>query len=40
MAPVLAGAVRVLDLGFFRIGGEQYAQEHETFGTATLRKAT
>jgi DNA topoisomerase I len=36
---VLAGAVRLLDLGFFRIGGEQYAQEHETFGIATLRKS-
>jgi DNA topoisomerase IB len=35
---VLAGAVRLLDLGFFRIGGEQYAQEHETFGIATVRK--
>lgn len=35
---VLAGAVRLLDLGFFRIGGEQYAQENETFGIATLRK--
>ena len=32
----LAGAVRLLDLGFFRIGGEQYAKEHETFGVATL----
>ena len=38
-ARVLAGAVRLLDLGFFRIGGEQYAQEHETFGIATLRKS-
>ena len=35
---VLAGAVRLLDLGFFRIGGEEYAQENETFGVATLRK--
>jgi DNA topoisomerase I len=35
---VLAGAVRLLDLGFFRIGGEQYAQENETFGIATVRK--
>jgi DNA topoisomerase I len=38
-ARVLAGAVRLLDLGFFRIGGEEYAQEHETFGIATLRKS-
>jgi DNA topoisomerase-1 len=35
---VLAGAVRLLDLGFFRIGGEQYAHENETFGIATVRK--
>jgi DNA topoisomerase-1 len=35
---VLAGAVRLLDLGFFRVGGEQYAEENETFGIATLRK--
>ena len=31
-------AVRLLDLGFFRIGSEQYAQENETFGLATLRR--
>lgn len=37
-ARVLAAAVRLLDLGCFRIGGEQYAAEHETFGVATLRK--
>ncbi len=35
---VLAGAVRLLDLGFFRIGGEEYAHQHETFGIATLQK--
>jgi len=35
---VLAAMVRLLDLGSFRIGGEQYAAEHETFGVATLRK--
>ncbi len=35
---VLAATVRLLDLGFFRIGGEQYAQENETFGIATLRR--
>lgn len=35
---VLAAVVRLLDLGFFRIGGEQYAREHDTFGIATLRK--
>lgn len=37
-ARVLAAAVRLLDLGCFRIGGEQYAAAHETFGVATLRK--
>ncbi len=35
---VLACAVRLLDLGFFRIGGEQYAVENETYGLATMRK--
>ncbi|MGI8460226.1 MAG: DNA topoisomerase IB [Solirubrobacterales bacterium] len=35
---VLATAVRLLDLGFFRIGSEQYAEENETYGLATLRK--
>ncbi|HEX3796744.1 MAG TPA: hypothetical protein VHV57_19785 [Acidimicrobiales bacterium] len=34
---VLAAGVRLLDVGFFRIGGEAYAEEHETFGVATLR---
>ena len=35
---VLACAVRLLDLGFFRIGSERYAAENETYGLATLRK--
>ncbi len=35
---VLACAVRLLDLGFFRIGGEQYAAENATYGLATIRK--
>ena len=35
---VLAAIVRLLDVGFFRIGGEEYAAEHETFGVASLRK--
>jgi DNA topoisomerase IB len=35
---VLACAVRLLDRGFFRIGGEGYAEENETFGLATMRK--
>jgi DNA topoisomerase IB len=35
---VLACAVRLLDLGFFRIGGEQYAIKNDTYGLATLRQ--
>lgn len=35
----LACAVRLLDLGFFRIGSEDYAVENETYGLATMRKA-
>jgi DNA topoisomerase IB len=35
---VLACAVRLLDLGFFRVGSDQYAAENETFGLSTLRK--
>jgi DNA topoisomerase IB len=35
---VLACAVRLLDRGFFRIGGEEYAAENESFGLATMRK--
>jgi DNA topoisomerase-1 len=35
---VLACAVRLLDRGFFRIGGEDYAEENETYGVATMRK--
>ena len=35
---VLACALRLLDLGFFRIGGEAYAEENKTFGLATMRK--
>ena len=34
---VLACAVRLLDLGFFRVGSEQYAAKNGTFGLATLR---
>jgi DNA topoisomerase IB len=33
---VLAAAARLLDLGFFRIGGEEYAETHESYGLATL----
>ena len=35
---VLACAVRLLDLGFFRIGTEGYAEENDTYGLATMRK--
>ena len=35
---VLACAVRLLDRGMFRIGGETYAETNETFGLATMRK--
>lgn len=35
---VLACAVRLIDLGFFRVGGERYAEENESYGLATLRK--
>jgi DNA topoisomerase-1 len=35
---VLACAIRLLDLGLFRIGGERYASENGTFGLATVRK--
>jgi DNA topoisomerase-1 len=34
----LACAVRLLDLGFFRIGSETYAEENESFGLATVRR--
>ena len=35
----LAGAVRLLDLGFFRIGSEAYTEENGSFGLATLRRS-
>jgi DNA topoisomerase IB len=35
---VLACAVRLIDLGFFRIGGEQYASENSSYGLATMLK--
>ena len=34
----LATAVRLLDLGFFRIGGEEYAETNESYGLATIRR--
>ncbi|MBB4663567.1 DNA topoisomerase IB [Conexibacter arvalis] len=33
---VLACAVRLLDVGFFRIGSDDYAQQNETYGLTTL----
>ena len=36
---VLACAVRLLDRGFFRIGGEDYAESNDSYGLATMRKA-
>jgi DNA topoisomerase IB len=35
---VLAAAIRLIDLGFFRPGGEEYAAEHGTYGLATIRR--
>ena len=34
----LGTAFRLLDLGFFRIGGEAYAEANNSFGLATIRK--
>jgi DNA topoisomerase IB len=35
---VLAAAIRLIDLGFFRSGGEEYASENGTYGLATIRR--
>jgi DNA topoisomerase I len=35
---VLAAAFKLLDLGFLRIGGEEYADDNGSFGLATLRR--
>ncbi len=35
---VLACATRLLDRGFFRIGTEGYAEQHQTYGIATIKK--
>ena len=35
---MLATAFRLLDLGFFRVGGEEYAEANGSFGLATIRK--
>ena len=34
----LACATRLLDIGFFRIGSEDYAEENDTYGLATMQK--
>jgi DNA topoisomerase IB len=36
---VLACSIRLLDIGFFRVGGEDYAVENETYGLATMLKS-
>jgi DNA topoisomerase I len=36
---VLACSVRLLDLGFFRVGSERYTEENETYGLSTLRRS-
>jgi DNA topoisomerase I len=36
---VTALGVRLLDIGCFRVGNAEYAEEHETYGVATLRPA-
>jgi DNA topoisomerase-1 len=35
---VLACAVRLLDRGFFRVGGEEYAERYQSYGLATIEK--
>jgi len=35
---VLGGAARLLDLGFFRIGSEEYAESNGSYGLATMRR--
>jgi DNA topoisomerase IB len=35
---VLAAAVRLIDLGFFRSGGDEYAADNGSFGLATIRR--
>ena len=35
---VLGAAFRLLDLGFFRVGGETYAESNGTYGLATMRR--
>ncbi len=33
---MLACTIRLLDRGFFRVGGEEYAEENETYGIASI----
>jgi DNA topoisomerase IB len=35
---VLACAARMLDIGFFRVGGEEYAETNNSYGLATIRR--
>ncbi len=35
---VLAAAFRLLDLGFFRVGSEEYAETNGSYGLATMRR--
>lgn len=35
---VLACAARMLDIGFFRVGSEEYAEQNNTYGLATIRR--
>jgi len=35
---VLSTAVRLLDLGFFRVGSQRYARDNETYGLTTLQR--
>jgi DNA topoisomerase-1 len=37
-ARVLACAVRLLDLGFFRIGSEDYAERNDSYGLSTIQR--
>jgi DNA topoisomerase IB len=38
MERALGTAFRLLDLGFFRIGGEAYAEQNNSYGLATIQK--
>lgn len=37
-AKVLACIVKLMDEAYFRVGNEQYAREHQTYGITTLRR--